>query len=109
MCTSARPHASENRYNKEHLKGEEDEQDNPNDFDPIEEEEDPYNLFPEGIYDTVDTNPAVMNRPPAPIPRTESESDPEKPMTVISRGTDQFLFCCPLKCSLSTSDIIIHF
>ncbi|XP_034007863.1 phosphoinositide 3-kinase adapter protein 1 isoform X1 [Trematomus bernacchii] len=81
----ARPHASEHHYNNEHFKGEEEEQDNPIDFDPIEEEEDPYNLFPEGIYDTVDTNPAVMNRPPAPIPRTESESDPEKPMTVISR------------------------
>lgn len=57
-------------------------------FDEIEEEEDPYNLCPEDIYDTVDTNttynPAVLNRPPAPIPRPESESD--KPSAYISRG-----------------------
>ncbi|XP_017279706.1 phosphoinositide 3-kinase adapter protein 1 [Kryptolebias marmoratus] len=58
-------------------------------FDEIEEEEDPYNLCPEDIYDTVDINstypPAVLNRPPAPIPRPESESEPEKPTTYISR------------------------
>ncbi|XP_037540648.1 phosphoinositide 3-kinase adapter protein 1 [Nematolebias whitei] len=58
-------------------------------FDEIEEEEDPYNLYQEDIYDTVDTNtaynPAVLNRPPAPIPRSESESEPEKPTAYISR------------------------
>ncbi|XP_063730888.1 phosphoinositide 3-kinase adapter protein 1 isoform X2 [Eleginops maclovinus] len=80
-----RRHASENTYIKEYLKGEEEEKDNPTDFVPIEEEEDPYDLCPEDIYDTVDTNPAVMNRPPAPIPRPESACDLEKPMTVISR------------------------
>lgn len=59
-------------------------------FDEIEEEEDPYNLCPEDIYDTVDTNttynPAVLNRPPAPIPRPEFESESEKPSAYISRG-----------------------
>ncbi|KAM9364148.1 phosphoinositide 3-kinase adapter protein 1 isoform 2-T2 [Pholidichthys leucotaenia] len=53
-----------------------------------EEEEDPYKLMPEDIYDTVDANttyPIILNRPPAPIPRPESESDAEKPMAYISR------------------------
>ncbi|XP_078128995.1 phosphoinositide 3-kinase adapter protein 1 isoform X1 [Sander vitreus] len=83
----AKPHASVNQDNNEHLKSEDEEKDN--DFDQIEEEEDPYNLCPEDIYDTVDGdgtyNPAILNRPPAPIPRPESESDPEQPMPYISR------------------------
>lgn len=55
-----------------------------------EEEEDPYSLTPEDIYDTVDTdntyspNPVIHNRPPAPIPRPELEPEPEQP--VICRG-----------------------
>uniref|UniRef100_A0A3B3V881 Phosphoinositide-3-kinase adaptor protein 1 n=1 Tax=Poecilia latipinna TaxID=48699 RepID=A0A3B3V881_9TELE len=61
-----------------------------NNFDEIEEEEDPYNICPEDIYDTVDTNstynPGVQNRPPAPIPRPEAEPEPERPATYISRG-----------------------
>lgn len=48
-----------------------------------------YSLGPDNIYDTVDgndtCNPGILNRPPAPIPRPESESEPESPMTVISR------------------------
>lgn len=54
------------------------------------EEEDPYSLTLEDIYDTVDTNntyspnPVIHNRPPAPIPRPEAEPEPEQP--VICRG-----------------------
>ncbi|XP_053189340.1 phosphoinositide 3-kinase adapter protein 1 isoform X2 [Scomber japonicus] len=55
----------------------------------IEEEEDPYDMCPEDIYYTVDSdstyNPAVLNRPPAPIPRPENEPKPDRPMTYISR------------------------
>ncbi|XP_034754539.1 phosphoinositide 3-kinase adapter protein 1 isoform X1 [Etheostoma cragini] len=83
----AKPHASVNQDNNRHLKSEEEEKDN--DLDQIEEEEDPYNICPEDIYDTVDRNetynPAILNRPPAPIPRPKSESEPEKPMPYISR------------------------
>ncbi|XP_039640347.1 phosphoinositide 3-kinase adapter protein 1 isoform X2 [Perca fluviatilis] len=83
----AKPHASVNQDNNGHPKSEEEEKEY--DLDQIEEEEDPYNLCPEDIYDTVDGNdtynPAIQNRPPAPIPRPESESDPEKPTTYISR------------------------
>lgn len=56
-----------------------------------EEEEDPYSLTPEDIYDTVDENntyssdSAIYNRPPAPIPRPELGPEPEQP--VICRGT----------------------
>ncbi|XP_029305826.1 phosphoinositide 3-kinase adapter protein 1 [Cottoperca gobio] len=84
----AKPHASVNQNNEEHLKIEEEEKDNPNEFDQIEEE-DPYNLCPEDIYDTLDDNltyeSGILNRPPAPIPRSESESELDKNMTVISR------------------------
>ncbi|XP_038593702.1 phosphoinositide 3-kinase adapter protein 1 isoform X1 [Micropterus salmoides] len=82
----AKPNASVNHDNNQHRKTTED---NHNDLDQIEEEEDPYNLCPEDIYDIVDENstynPAILNRPPAPIPRPESEPEPEKPMTYISR------------------------
>ncbi|XP_028279761.1 phosphoinositide 3-kinase adapter protein 1 isoform X3 [Parambassis ranga] len=58
-----------------------------NDVDQAEEEEDPYNICPEDIYDTVDANSTynsqILNRPPAPIPRPEFESD--RPVTYISR------------------------
>ncbi|XP_070772363.1 phosphoinositide 3-kinase adapter protein 1 [Enoplosus armatus] len=85
----AKPHASLNqdRDNIAQLKSEEEEKDSHNDLDQIEEEEDPYNLCPEDIYDTVDENSTynsvILNRPPAPIPRPEHE--PERPMTYISR------------------------
>ncbi|XP_049927822.1 phosphoinositide 3-kinase adapter protein 1 [Epinephelus moara] len=94
----AKPHASVDVGNSEYLKNEEEEKDSHNDLDQIEEEEDPYDIFPEDIYDTVDANgtynPRILNRPPAPIPRPEPESEPEKPMTYISRvfsdkGTSQ--------------------
>lgn len=95
-CPSAKPHASSNQDNKEYFKNEEPEKDDHNDLDQIEEEEDPYNLCPEDIYDTVDANstynPVIMNRPPAPIPRPEAEAEPEKPMTYISRGIDWYFF-----------------
>lgn len=74
---------------------EEEEVDHEN-FDEIEEEEDPYNICPEDIYDTVDENntynPAILNRPPAPMPRPENKAEPEKSMTYISRGIVQSVF-----------------
>ncbi|KAK7901716.1 hypothetical protein WMY93_018485 [Mugilogobius chulae] len=60
-------------------------------FDLIEEEdEDPYHLSSDDIYDTVDPEsmyPPILNRPPAPIPRPEPEADREedKPIAYISR------------------------
>ncbi|XP_030012115.1 phosphoinositide 3-kinase adapter protein 1 isoform X2 [Sphaeramia orbicularis] len=64
----------------------------PPEFGQIEEEEDPYALSSEDIYDIVDTslcNPGILNRPPAPVPRPEPEAapepEPEKHMTYISR------------------------
>ncbi|XP_024916574.1 phosphoinositide 3-kinase adapter protein 1 isoform X2 [Cynoglossus semilaevis] len=51
------------------------------------EQDDPYNFFPEDIYDSVDQsityNQVVQNRPPAPIPRPQSEC--ERSETYISR------------------------
>ncbi|XP_068582225.1 phosphoinositide 3-kinase adapter protein 1 [Cebidichthys violaceus] len=85
----AKPNASVNKDNTDHLISEEEEKGSHTDFDEIEEEEDPYNLCPEDIYDTVDANdsfnPGILNRPPAPIPRPESVGDFEKPQTYISR------------------------
>lgn len=59
-------------------------------FDLIEEEEDPYNLSADDIYDTVDMGsmyPGIQNRAPAPVPRPEPEPqrDQDKPMAYISR------------------------
>ncbi|XP_047206652.1 phosphoinositide 3-kinase adapter protein 1 isoform X1 [Girardinichthys multiradiatus] len=85
----AKPHASEVQVNPQHPKTEINETNIRNNFDEIEEEEDPYNISPEDIYDTVDTNctynPALLNRPPAPIPRPEADAEPEKQVTYISR------------------------
>ncbi|XP_019945602.2 phosphoinositide 3-kinase adapter protein 1 isoform X1 [Paralichthys olivaceus] len=68
---------------------EDEQKDNQNDLDQIEEEEDPYNIFPEDIYDIVDAistcKPLIQNRPPAPIPRPEATPETEKTMTYISR------------------------
>lgn len=63
------------------------------------EEEDPYNMcVQDQIYDTVDENatyiPDILNRPPAPIPRPVTFSEPEESKTYISRGRW-------LKCSLN--------
>lgn len=58
--------------------------------DDAEEEEDPYNLTLEDIYDTVDAtntyipNPVIRNRPPATMPRPELQPEPEQPF--ICRG-----------------------
>ncbi|KAM9560965.1 phosphoinositide 3-kinase adapter protein 1-like isoform 1-T1 [Salvelinus alpinus] len=54
------------------------------------EEEDPYNMcVQDEIYDTVDENatyiPDILNRPPAPIPRPVTFSEPEESKTYISR------------------------
>ncbi|XP_029496813.1 phosphoinositide 3-kinase adapter protein 1 isoform X1 [Oncorhynchus nerka] len=54
------------------------------------EEEDPYNMCAQDqIYDTVDENatyiPDILNRPPAPIPRPVTFSEPEESKTYISR------------------------
>ncbi|XP_018536518.1 phosphoinositide 3-kinase adapter protein 1 [Lates calcarifer] len=84
----AKPHDSVDEDHDEHLRSEEEDKDSHNDLDQIEEE-DPYNICPEDIYDTVDEkstyNPIIQNRPPAPIPRPEFEPEAEKPMTYISR------------------------
>ncbi|XP_069001282.1 phosphoinositide 3-kinase adapter protein 1 [Embiotoca jacksoni] len=85
----AKPHAVEVEDNNKHLKCEEEEKHHHNKFDQIEEEENPYDVHLEDIYDTVDANstynPAILNRPPAPIPRPQSECEAEKPMPYISR------------------------
>ncbi|XP_061601570.1 phosphoinositide 3-kinase adapter protein 1 [Cololabis saira] len=87
----AKPHAIEDQVNNLRLKSEEEEKekDEHSHFDQIKEEEDPYALSPEDIYDTVDANstysPAIVNRPPAPVPRPEADAEPEKPTTYISR------------------------
>uniref|UniRef100_A0A3B3V7R8 Phosphoinositide-3-kinase adaptor protein 1 n=1 Tax=Poecilia latipinna TaxID=48699 RepID=A0A3B3V7R8_9TELE len=87
---AAKPHADENQVNAVPPRAENHDRNEHNNFDEIEEEEDPYNICPEDIYDTVDTNstynPGVQNRPPAPIPRPEAEPEPERPATYISRG-----------------------
>ncbi|CAM4726972.1 unnamed protein product [Leuciscus chuanchicus] len=52
------------------------------------EEEDPYNpCCPDQIYDTVEahSNPEVINRPPAPIPRPANLPEPEENTTYISK------------------------
>lgn len=56
------------------------------------EEEEVYNMcVSDQIYDTVDENasylPEIVNRPPAPIPRPVTFSEPEESKTYISRGT----------------------
>lgn len=54
-----------------------------------EDDEDPYKFcYPDDIYDTIDDDEsAVMNRPPAPIPRTCAGSEPEECKTYISTGS----------------------
>ncbi|XP_072247496.1 phosphoinositide 3-kinase adapter protein 1 [Leuresthes tenuis] len=94
-----KPHATKDQVNNLHSENEEEERHEQNNFDQTEDElEDPYNLNMEDIYDTVDLNstysPAIINRPPAPIPRPEHELEPDKPATYISRvfsdrGTSQ--------------------
>lgn len=94
----AKPHGSLVQDNDTHHRNEEEERNNNNDLDQIEEE-DPYNICPEDIYDTVDPNgsydPVLVNRPPAPIPRSEVETESERPMTYISRGIVGFPFILP--------------
>ncbi|XP_029376144.1 phosphoinositide 3-kinase adapter protein 1 [Echeneis naucrates] len=79
----AKPHNSINRPHSE-----EEEKDNQNELKQIEEE-DPYKLCTEDIYDIVDDNSSynsvILNRPPAPIPRSEIQPEPEQPLTYISR------------------------
>ncbi|KAK1791854.1 hypothetical protein P4O66_013840 [Electrophorus voltai] len=56
------------------------------------EEEDPYKICsPEEIYDTVDEHEdfsasAILNRPPAPVPRPAMVSEPDECKTYISTG-----------------------
>ncbi|XP_015235668.1 PREDICTED: phosphoinositide 3-kinase adapter protein 1 isoform X1 [Cyprinodon variegatus] len=77
----AKPQAAEEPVN--HHRTEDHEPNERNNFDEVEEEEDPYNICREDIYDTVDIvstyTPAVVNRPPAPIPRPQAEREPERP------------------------------
>lgn len=87
----AKPFPSPIGEDEEPPKDEEEEKSEcPPDFSQIEEEEDPYALSSEDIYDIVDTsqcNPGILNRPPAPVPRPEPEAapEPEKHMPYISR------------------------
>lgn len=86
---SAKPHKNVAQDNNEPLNNKEEESGD-NGFDHKGEDEDPYNLFPEDVYDIVDANgscnPGLLNRPPAPLPRPESEVEPERPVAYISRG-----------------------
>ncbi|XP_039996013.1 phosphoinositide 3-kinase adapter protein 1 isoform X2 [Xiphias gladius] len=85
----AKPQNNVVQDNNEHPESEEEEKDDQNDLEQIGEEEDPYDISPKDIYDIVDPNstynPVIHNRPPAPVPRPEVESEPEKPVTYISR------------------------
>lgn len=94
MCSSAEPHGSVEQDNNEHLKSDGAEGEDQKDLGQAEEEEDPYNLIPEDIYDTVDadsvSNPLILNRPPAPLPRPESE--PEKPVIVTGTTPSLLLY-----------------
>lgn len=96
LLPSAKPNATEVKEDNEPLQSEEEEKVDHNSLDEIEEEEDPYNLCPEDIYDTVDANstynPVVLNRPPAPNPRPEHNTELEKSTTYISRGMVQSEF-----------------
>ncbi|XP_070697591.1 phosphoinositide 3-kinase adapter protein 1 isoform X2 [Pempheris klunzingeri] len=94
----AKPHASVNKDENEHLQSKEEEKDDRDALVQTEEEENPYDLCPEDIYYTVDANSTqnagILNRPPAPMPRPEPEFEPEKRMAYISRvfsdkGTSQ--------------------
>ncbi|XP_028983417.1 phosphoinositide 3-kinase adapter protein 1 [Betta splendens] len=84
----AKPHKNAVGDNKEPLNYGEEERD-VNGLNHNEEEEDPYNLCPEDVYDMVDDNssctPVVLNRPPAPLPRPESEVEPDRAMAYISK------------------------
>lgn len=71
-----------------------------------EDEEDPYKLcYPDEIYDTIDGEEGfasvIVNRPPAPIPRTHTTSEPEECKTYISTGTTQ-------TCTTSTTQIHMY-
>ncbi|XP_062257453.1 phosphoinositide 3-kinase adapter protein 1 isoform X2 [Platichthys flesus] len=95
----AKPQDIVSQDDKEQPQSEDEPKDNPYDLELTEEEEeDPYNLFPEDIYDIVDSNstliPLIQNRPPAPVPRSEAEPEPEETMNYITRvfsdkGTSQ--------------------
>ncbi|XP_060943154.1 phosphoinositide 3-kinase adapter protein 1 isoform X2 [Limanda limanda] len=95
----AKPHDIVTQDDSEQPQSEDEPKDNPYDLELTEEEEeDPYNLFPEDIYDIVDTKsiliPLIQNRPPAPVPRSEAEPETEETMKYITRvfsdkGTSQ--------------------
>ncbi|MCJ8730360.1 hypothetical protein PDJAM_G00183440 [Pangasius djambal] len=58
-------------------------------YEEEDEDEDPYKLcYPDEIYDTIDDeegfSSVIVNRPPAPIPRTCTTSEPEECKTYIS-------------------------
>lgn len=58
-----------------------------------EDDEDPYKLcYPDEIYDTIDNEQedfesAIVNRPPAPIPRNSEPSEFKECTTYISTGS----------------------
>lgn len=56
-----------------------------------DDDEDPYKLcYPDEIYDTIDEeqviSSVIVNRPPAPVPRTSATSDLKECKTYISTG-----------------------
>lgn len=86
----AKPHNVQQQSDEKEPQTTEEEIPECNNFYQIDEEEDPYNLNAEDIYDTVDQETMyspIVNRPPAPVPRPdpEPEREQEKPMTYISR------------------------
>lgn len=108
MCSSAKPHDGVEQDGDEHLKSDGAEGEDQKDLDQAEEEEDPYNLIPEDIYDTVDadsmSNPLILNRPPAPLPRPECE--PEKPVIVTGTTPSPLLYTTDVKKLLQTNCFI---
>lgn len=90
LCLSAKPPCLEEHTENDHFKSETEEEEQNELLHVVAEEEDPYSLTPEDIYDTLDAsstyspNPVIHNRPPAPIPRPEPE--PERQQLVICRG-----------------------
>lgn len=86
----AKPHGDEEQIGSDCLQSKIKEEQQSELHHVSEDEEDPYSLTLEDIYDTVDANntyspnSTIRNRAPAPIPRPEQGPEPEQP--VICRG-----------------------
>lgn len=93
--TNKHPETEEDLANDPYSAGRFDETEQEN-FENFEEDddEDPYKLcYPDEIYDTIEGEEGfasvIMNRPPAPIPRSCTTSEPEECKTYISTGSTQ--------------------